>query len=145
QDVDLLSYFPRLAAPLGAAYTLGGRVTDAVILLTQAMERAVAAESVEEQELCCLSLGAARLLTGHLDEAHTLAGDVLALTRRHLERGNEAYALRLLGDIAAQRASLDSEQTETYYQQALALAEDLGMRPLQAHCHRGLGMLYRQT
>jgi Flp pilus assembly protein TadD len=28
------------------------------------------------------------------------------------------------------------------YQQALALAEELGMRPLQAHCHRGLGTLY---
>ena len=25
---------------------------------------------------------------------------------------------------------------------ALALAEELGMRPLQAHCHRGLGTLY---
>ncbi|MCI0441076.1 MAG: hypothetical protein L0177_18385, partial [Chloroflexi bacterium] len=24
----------------------------------------------------------------------------------------------------------------------LALAEELGMRPLQAHCHRGLGTLY---
>ena len=31
------------------------------------------------------------------------------------------------------------------YQQALALAEALGMRPLQAHCHRGLGMLYATT
>jgi len=31
---------------------------------------------------------------------------------------------------------------ETHYQQALALTEDLGMRPLQAHCHRGLGTLY---
>jgi Flp pilus assembly protein TadD len=31
------------------------------------------------------------------------------------------------------------------YQEALALAEELGMRPLQAHCHRGLGMLYATT
>jgi hypothetical protein len=29
--------------------------------------------------------------------------------------------------------------------QALALAEELGMRPLQAHCHLGLGRLYHQT
>ena len=29
--------------------------------------------------------------------------------------------------------------------QALALAEALGMRPLQAHCHRGLGTLYATT
>ena len=32
-----------------------------------------------------------------------------------------------------------------YYQQALALAGELGMRPLQAHCHHSLGTLYRQT
>ena len=36
-------------------------------------------------------------------------------------------------------------QAETYYQQALALAEELGMRPLQAHCHLGLGTLYATT
>ena len=28
------------------------------------------------------------------------------------------------------------------YRQALALAEELGMRPLLAHCHLGLGTLY---
>jgi len=29
-----------------------------------------------------------------------------------------------------------------HYRQALALAEELGMHPLQAHCHCGLGTLY---
>ena len=37
------------------------------------------------------------------------------------------------------------EQAAAHYQQALALAEELGMRPLQAHCHRGLGTLYAAT
>jgi hypothetical protein len=32
-----------------------------------------------------------------------------------------------------------------HYQQALTLAEELGMRPLVAHCHHGLGRLYHQT
>ena len=32
-----------------------------------------------------------------------------------------------------------------HYRQALALAEELGMHPLQAHCHRGLGTLYAAT
>jgi hypothetical protein len=36
----------------------------------------------------------------------------------------------------------DAEQAEAHYQQALALSEELGMRPLQAHCHQGLGTLY---
>jgi hypothetical protein len=52
------------------------------------------------------------------------------------------YALRLLGDIAARREPPESGLAETHYRQALALADELGMRPLQAHCHRGLGMLY---
>jgi hypothetical protein len=37
-----------------------------------------------------------------------------------------------------------SELAAAHYQQALVLAEELGMRPLQAHCHRGLGTLYAQ-
>ena len=55
---------------------------------------------------------------------------------------DQAYALRLLGDIAARRDSPESELAAAHYQQALALAEELGMRPRQAHCHRGLGTLY---
>ena len=55
------------------------------------------------------------------------------------------YALRLLGEIAARCEPLESEQAEAYYRQALTLAEELGMRPLQAHCHRGLGTLYVAT
>jgi len=39
----------------------------------------------------------------------------------------------------------DLAPAETYYQHALTLAEELGMRPLQAHCHHGLGRLYSQT
>jgi tetratricopeptide (TPR) repeat protein len=39
----------------------------------------------------------------------------------------------------------DVEQAAAHYHQALALAEDIGMRPLQAHCHHGLGTLYATT
>jgi tetratricopeptide (TPR) repeat protein len=73
-----------------------------------------------------------------------LAERALALARTHQERGNQAYALRLLGEIAAHCDPPEREQAESHYQQALALADELGMRPLHAHCHRGLGMLYRQ-
>ena len=68
----------------------------------------------------------------------------LELARAHQERGHQAYALHLLGDIAAHREPLEVEPAETHYRQALALAEELGMRPLQAHCHLGLGTLYAQ-
>jgi tetratricopeptide (TPR) repeat protein len=47
--------------------------------------------------------------------------------------------------MAAQREPPDVTQAEAYYRQALALADELGMRPLQAHCHRCLGTLYTQV
>ena len=131
-----------MAAALGAAYTLGGRVADAVPLLTQAMEQTIATEMGGYQALCSLPLGEAHLLAGRLEEAHALAERALALAHEHQERGNQAYALRLLGDIAAHRAPPDVDHAAAHYRQALALAEDLGMRPLQAHCHLGLGTLY---
>jgi tetratricopeptide (TPR) repeat protein len=63
----------------------------------------------------------------------------------HQERGHQAYALRLLGNIAARREPPEAAQAEAHYRQALALAEELGMRPLQAHCHLSLGTLYVKT
>jgi tetratricopeptide (TPR) repeat protein len=109
------------------------------------MEQAIAMERVAYQALCSLSLGEAHLLAGRLEEAHALAERALALARTHQERGHQAYALRLLGEIAAHRAPPERALAETHYHQALALADVLGMRPLQAHCHRGLGTLYTVT
>jgi class 3 adenylate cyclase/tetratricopeptide (TPR) repeat protein len=145
QDADLPVWFPRMAAALGAAYTLGERVMDAVPLLTQALEQTMATDMGRLQALCSLPLGEAQVLAGHLEEAQALAERVLAFACEHQERGHQAHALRLLGEIATHRHPLDGEQAETYYRHALTLAEELGMRPLQAHCHRGLGMLYATT
>ena len=77
-----------------------------------------------------------------MDEATELAQSALAFAREIKARGNEAYALWLLGEIAAHRTPPDIDQVAAHYQQAFALAEALGMRPLQAHCQRGLGKLY---
>jgi tetratricopeptide (TPR) repeat protein len=134
-----------MASALGAAYTLGGRIADAVPLLTQAMEQTAAPEPVAFQALCRLSLGEAQVLAGRLEDAHTLVNHALALALEHQERGNEAYALRLLGDIAARHDPPCIEEAETHYRQALGLAEELGMRPLLAHCHHGLGTLYTKS
>jgi tetratricopeptide (TPR) repeat protein len=131
-----------MAAALGATYTLAGRVAEAVPLLMQAMEQATTMERGCDEAFCRFSLGEAQLLAGRLEEAYALAEGALALARAQQERSNQAYALRLLGDIAAHRTPPDIDQAAAHYRQALALAEELGMRPLQAHCHRGLGMLY---
>jgi class 3 adenylate cyclase/tetratricopeptide (TPR) repeat protein len=140
-EADLPTYFPRLAAALGAAYTLGGRVADAMPLLTQAMEQSTAMGRVYYKALCGLSLGEAQVLAGRLHEAQALAERTLAHAREHRERGNEAYALRLLGDIAARREPPEIEPAEAHYHQALALADALGMRPLKDICGRDCAAL----
>jgi tetratricopeptide (TPR) repeat protein len=145
QETGLTALSTLLAEPLGAAYTLSGRVADALPLLTQTVEQLTSMGRVDFQARCQLSLGEAHMLAGHLEEAHTLAERALAHARAYQERGNEAYALQLLGDIARHRDPSDSEQAAAHYCQALALADELGMRPLQAHCHRGLGTLYAAT
>jgi tetratricopeptide (TPR) repeat protein len=85
------------------------------------------------------------MLAGRLKEAYALAERALALAHTHQERGHEAYALHLLGDIAARREPPEGGQASADYGQALTLAEELGMRPLVAHCHLGLGTLYAKT
>src|SRR5262249_59670737 len=60
-------------------------------------------------------------------------------------RGSAGNALGRLGDIAIQGDGFDAESGVAHYQQALALAKLQGMRPVIAHCHLGLGRLYRRT
>jgi tetratricopeptide (TPR) repeat protein len=142
QDADLPIFFPWMAVILGMAYALSGRVADAVPLLKPAMEQAIATEMVIHQALCSLSLGEAYLLAGRLEEVQALAEGALVLAHAHQERGHEAYALHLLGAIAAHHDPPESEPAEAHYRQALALAEELGMCPLMAYCHRSIGTLH---
>ena len=68
-EADFPALFPWIAAALGAAYTLSGRVADAVPLLTQALEQTIATGMVGYQALCSLSLGEAQLLASRPEEA----------------------------------------------------------------------------
>jgi tetratricopeptide (TPR) repeat protein len=142
QDADLPLIFPWVASPLGLAYALSGRVTDALPLLAQAVEQSAALGRWGYHALFVATLGKALLLAGRLEEARHHAGQALGFARVHKERGHEAYALRLLGLVAAHGNLPDGVAAASSYQQALALANELGMRPLQAHCHLGLGTLY---
>ena len=89
-------------------------------------------------------LGEAYLLEGRLDDALERAHQVVSLAQRHRERSHEAWGLRLLGEIASRRDPPALETAEDYYREALALAGELGMRPLAAHCHFHLGKLFRK-
>jgi tetratricopeptide (TPR) repeat protein len=145
QGADLPLLVPMVAAPLGAAYALTGRAADAVPLLEQAVTQAVVRQYLWDQALRMVWLGEAYLQVGRLNEARMQAQQALEFSHGHQERGHQAYALCLLGDIAARREPPESESAEAYYCQARALAEELGMRPLVAHCHHRLGLFYCQA
>ncbi len=85
------------------------------------------------------------LLAGRAEEAADLAARALFDSRESKGRGVEAWTLRLLGEIHSHPDALDAEKAEENYRQALTLAEELGMRPLIAHCRKGLGTLYGRT
>jgi tetratricopeptide (TPR) repeat protein len=78
------------------------------------------------------------------EDAGALASYLLDLSRTHTGRGYQTHAYRLLGEVARHGEPPEVNQATAHYRQALVLAEELGMRPLQAHCHLGLGTLYVQ-
>jgi len=90
-------------------------------------------------------LGRASLMVGRTMEARQFAQQALETVQHHGQRGSHPYTLLLLGDIVTHPDQFDAENAEATYREALALAKQRGMRPLVAHCHVGLGKLYRRT
>ena len=142
QSVNFLLMFPLVASSLGSAYALSGRHADAIRLLEQAVQQAASMARMGGHSMLVTRLGEAYARAGRLDEAGDFAERARRYAHEHAERGHEAYALRLAGDVAARRGVASAE---TNYEQALARAEELGMRPLAAHCHRGLAALLERA
>ncbi|MEK7880134.1 MAG: adenylate cyclase, partial [candidate division NC10 bacterium] len=140
REWNLPTLLPITVGFLGPLYALSGRVAEGLSLLDQGVN---ALESI--QSLIVAQFGEACILADRLEDALALAERALALARERGQRGYEAWALRLLGEIAPRRDPPDVETAEGHYRQAMALAEELGMRPLIAHCHLGLGKLSRRT
>jgi tetratricopeptide (TPR) repeat protein len=135
-------FLPGSAACLGYTYVAAGRIGEGLRLL----EEAASIRSFGNQRSFGVAwLGEAYLLCGRETEARAAGERALALSRQYQERNQEAAALRLLGVIAAHANPPDVEQAEARYCEALAIAEELGMRPLAAHCHLGLGTLYQKV
>jgi tetratricopeptide (TPR) repeat protein len=109
----------------------------------QLLERQTARGLVGQRGWAFYALGRAGLLLGRLDEARSLSNRAIESSPCH--PGYVAHARHLLGDIAAHPDRFDPVGGEAHYREALALAQPRGMRPLVAHCHLGLGMLYRRT
>jgi tetratricopeptide (TPR) repeat protein len=132
-------YSARILAHLGETSTALSRLGEG----EQLVERFAARKIVAHAPHCLYILARASLLLGRLDEARKLANRAVESSVAHL--GYMAHALYVLGDIESHPDRFDAETAEAKYREALALAEPRGMRPLVAHCHLGLGKLYRRT
>jgi tetratricopeptide (TPR) repeat protein len=130
---------------LGAAYHRTGRRAEGVALMEEAARGFGERARWSGWPGRVGALGGAYLVEGRLADATRIAQQGLATARRRGERGLEGHVLQLLGDIAAHPDRVDLDTAEPHYRQALAMADELGLRPLAAHCHLGLGMLYRRA
>jgi DNA-binding NtrC family response regulator/tetratricopeptide (TPR) repeat protein len=134
-----------IVAGLGYTYTLRGRLAEGRALLEEGIGEGLRTGALGNRARFVAWLSEVCRLAGRGDEAWEQARQALDLSQQYKVRGDEALALFQLGTIQAHANPPDVAQAETFYQQALALATELGMRPLQAHCHFGLGSLYAKT
>ena len=144
RGMEIRLLLPFVAASLGSAYLWSGRAADAAPLLEEAVEVITAMRILGVRSWIVTFLAEAYLVLGRVAEAREQAEQAVALARAHQPWGWEAWALKLLGDIYAHEPA-EVEQAGDAYRRALALATELGMRPLVAHCHFGLGRLERRS
>jgi tetratricopeptide (TPR) repeat protein len=133
------------AACLGYASALQGRLAEGCTLLEEAIGESIRTGGVRGLAYRVAWLSEVYRLMGRCEEAWQHARQALDLARQQKARGDEALALHQLGVLHAHAAPSDAAQAKAHYHQALTLADELGMRPLQAHCHCSLGTLYAAT
>jgi len=140
---DLGVIFPTVTALLGLAYALIDRLAEALPILEESKALATSV-SIFDTPTVTIALGTGYLLLGRLDEATRITLRAAEFAGSRGFRGNQASTSLLLGEILSNKDSPDVAKAEGHYGRALALADDLGMRPLVAHCHRGLGRFYER-
>jgi tetratricopeptide (TPR) repeat protein len=145
REWSITSHTPVAMASLGHVYALSGRIGEGVSFLEQALTAYERAGIGIYHSLSVEQLGEAYLLADQVENARACADRALTLARGRGERGYEAWALHLLGNIASHHGRPDVATAEAYYGAAMTLASELEMRPLVAHCHFGLGRLHRRT
>jgi class 3 adenylate cyclase/tetratricopeptide (TPR) repeat protein len=131
-----------IAASLGSASALQGRLAEGRALLEEGISESIRTGVRRGQASRVAWLSEVCRLAGRGEETWQHARQALDLARQQKDRADEARALHQLGVVQAHTDPPDIEPAEAHYQQALALADELGMRPLVAHCHHGLGRLY---
>jgi class 3 adenylate cyclase/tetratricopeptide (TPR) repeat protein len=141
---------PLVVSGLAAAYAFVGRFDDALRLLESSANRGVwTTEAGSRQASLGKAMGMvweveAYMLAGKHNEAEMLARQNLGVFAESKDRGSVAWQKYLLGETLMRRDGPLSTEAEASYREALTLAQELGMRPLQAHSYLGLGQVHAQ-
>jgi class 3 adenylate cyclase/tetratricopeptide (TPR) repeat protein len=144
KEWKILYLTPLALAALGHVYSRSGRVEEGVSSLQQALAGYASAGIGYLRSMSMVQLGEAHLVAGRMEESWDLGTRAVVLARECGERGHEAWAHHLLGETESHRDGSDVATAESHYAASTALAAELGMRPLIAHCRFSLGKLRGQ-
>ena len=145
KDWSLTYLSPFIMGFLGHVYAISGRSDEGLDLLERAQTAYATIGLGLFRSLVGIQRGEALMLAGQHEAAREVATAGVALAKDRGERGHHAFGLRVLGDIASSDGQFDPEATRSYYEQSLAAATSLGMRPLQVQCLARLGQLSKRT
>jgi tetratricopeptide (TPR) repeat protein len=134
-----------MASSLGEVFNVLDHIEEALALHERAWQFAQSKRIFAVWPRALALLGDAYGRAGRIDEAVSSGRRALDLARQFAQRGDEARTLYLLGNIHGYAESASANQAREAYSEALALAHELGMRPLEAQCHLALGELAAKT
>jgi tetratricopeptide (TPR) repeat protein len=132
-------YASRALAALAFTYALSGDLPRALPLLERAVADAASSGVILDQARALGYVADTLLWAGRRTEAQKAAEQGLELNRLRGERGDEAWALEVLGEVATEGTGPALDEAIEHFEASLALAEQLGMHSLRARCHLGLG------
>jgi tetratricopeptide (TPR) repeat protein len=142
EESNIRVLVPQTSAYLGFAQALMGNISEALSLSDRAEAQTMSIGRTAGQSLRVSWHGEACLLSGRIQDALRLASRALELSVKHREQGHGAWAIKLMADIAAQSSEAEFAKAEDFYNRGMSVAVQRGMRPLEAHCHFGLGKLH---
>jgi predicted ATPase/class 3 adenylate cyclase len=144
REKHLVLWQPIPSSLLGLTLAQLGRVEEGLPLLEDAVALGEKLGIAAYLALWTAQLAEGLLAAGDTARAREAAARALELARAHGEAGHQAWAHQALGDVSARLGEAGASDAIDHYRRALALARELGMRPLLARCHLGLGRAHRR-
>jgi len=132
-------------AYVGYAYLHAGNLDEANGRLERATDYNDSTGFMTFQPMSLVYRSEAHLRRGKLAKAVVAAERAAQMSFEYRQNASHAWALWMLGEVSAHSAHLNPEAADARYRESIHSATELGMRPLIAHCHFGLGKLYRRT